>query len=457
MKKNQHILILDDEPDFRTEIKEHLEREGYNVYSEGLPSKAMDIIKSRAVDVALFDIRLPEMDGLALLKKVKALNSVIEVIMMTGYGTMNSAVDALRYGAVDFLKKPFKLSELSESIQRVIPDNSLPGTEDETNLLFDRLLKDRVKLIGNSKPMVSVKNIIQKVSRAEDTTVLITGESGTGKELVSRSIHLLSDRKNKPFIPVNCSSIPEELFENEFFGHVQGSYTDARKDQKGLFESANGGTLFLDEIGDMKLSSQAKLLRVIEEKKISRIGENTPKDVDVRILAATNQDLEEKVKQKQFREDLYHRINLIRITVPPLRDRAEDIPMLFEYFLNEYSGKHGKPICKMEPGMMDKLLSYPFPGNVRELKHLVERAVILCEGGLLKSKFFLLPAHRIQKDGHRSQESKTPVTIDSMERDLIITALKEAGNNKSKTARILNISRQALDRRIKKYNISLSA
>ena len=456
MNYQQNVLILDDEEGFRNEINEYLSDRNFQIHSAGLPSEALDLLDNNSIDIAVFDIRLPEMDGITLLKKVKENYPQVEVIMMTGYGEMQSVIKALRYGATDYLIKPFKFSEISEAIERVTKYQTIKnGIATETNICKD-LLNTDMKLIGESQVMKNINVLIQKIARADDTTVLISGESGTGKELLARAIHLLSDRYNKPFIPVNCSSVPKELFENEFFGHVKGSYTDARQDQKGLFEIADKGILFLDEIGDLELNIQSKLLRVIEEKKVSRIGQYNEKKVDVRIITATNQNLEEMVMMKKFRLDLYHRINLLRINIPALRDRKEDIPYLFDFFVDIISKKLGKPIKKIEKSIIKKLMEYDFPGNVRELKNLTESAIILCENNILTEDCF----RNLNTAAFRQRQASTPtndtLALHALEKKSIIKALKNTRNNKSKAANMLHISRQALDRKIKKFNIRLN-
>jgi DNA-binding NtrC family response regulator len=452
----QHVLVLDDEEGFRTEITEYLTREGFEVHGAGRPSAALELVEKNPVDIALFDIRLPEMSGLQLLQKIKAQHQDIDVIMMTGYGDMNSVVTALRYGASDFLNKPFKLNEVKETIDRLTKYRVFREHIRREQSRFDQLLEDEIRLVGESDPMQRIKGLIRKIADVDDTTVLITGDSGTGKELVARAIHFLSDRKDHPFIPVNCSSIPEELFENEFFGHVKGSYTDAKYDQKGLFEVADKGTLFLDEIGDLKFSMQAKLLRVIEEKRISRIGHYNDRSVNVRVIAATNQDIEKMVKEKQFRSDLFHRLNLFWIDIPTLCERKDDIPLLFDYFVGLFAKKLNRPIKRIEKNILPQLMEYDFPGNVRELKHMIERAVILSDGAILREKDFplLYGTRKIKKNGNGQSDQLYDLNI--IEKESIERALEKASCNKSEAARLLNISRQALDRKIKKLNINLS-
>lgn len=453
MNDQQRVLILDDEEGFRNEIGEYLSDRNFHVHKAGLPSEAINILDTNSIDIAVFDIRLPEMDGISLLGKVKESYPDLDVIMMTGYGEMESVIKALRYGAADFLNKPFKFSEISETIERVTKYQTIKkGIEAQSNICKD-LLNTEFKLIGESQAMKQINGLIHKIARAPDTTVLVTGESGTGKELVARAIHILSDRCKNRFVPVNCSTIPKELFENEFFGHVKGSFTDAKQDQKGLFEVADKGTLFLDEIGDLKFTMQSKLLRVMEDKKISRIGQYDEKNVDVRVITATNQNLEEKVLSKKFRIDLFHRLNLFRIDIPPLRNRRDDIPLLFDYFVEINSKKLGKSIDKVEKSIIKKLMDYDFPGNVRELKNLIESAIILCENNILMEDCFRNLNSVVFNQKPVNIKSNETLDLNILEKESIQKALKSTRNNKSKAATLLHISRQALDRKIKKFNI----
>jgi DNA-binding NtrC family response regulator len=454
MSQTHSILVLDDEEGFRNEIGETLTDEGYRIYLAELPSKAIEIINSKHIDVAVFDIRLPEMDGLTLLQNIKQSHPDIDIIMMTGFGEMDDVVKALRHGAIDFLKKPFDISDLKQTIKGILKFKSIKKSLNDYDKIHKEIMHGEIALIGESKVMKNIHQLVAKIAEAYDTTALISGESGTGKELLARAIHYLSARKDNRFLPVNCSTIPEELFENEFFGHVKGSYTDARQDQKGLFEVADKGTLFLDEIGDLKYSMQAKLLRVIEDKKISRIGHYSEKQVDVRIIAATNQDLDQMVENKQFRSDLYHRLNLFRIDIPPLRDRKEDIPLLFDYYIANLTRKLGRPIRKVEQSVKSRLMDYDFPGNVRELKNIIEKAVILCDGDVLGEKCFNILGVLSRKNRHPVSSVTKSLNLTNLEKDSIVRALHDSKNNKSKAARLLNISRQALDRKLKKLNIN---
>jgi DNA-binding NtrC family response regulator len=379
--------------------------------------------------------------------------------MMSGHGDMDSVILALRLGAVDYFQKPFHLREMLETIEKTRKCNSKIGLLNGDH--FDHTLNEAFGK-GSSAALIVVgpamKVAVDKmrlVARSKDTTVMITGESGTGKELIARGIHYLSCRKDKPFHAVNCSSIPDELFESEFFGYRKGAFTGAIADKAGWFEAADEGTLFLDEIGDLKPRLQAKLLRVMEDKQISRLGTTCTKKVDVRIIAATNQDLEKLILENRFRQDLYHRMNTFVINMPPLRERPESIPLLFAHYLDYYSHKLGMDVPKVEKEIMDALQQYDFPGNVRELKHMIERALILCEGKMLTFDHF----DHLKIKMQQSPVAKYPVTpaksLDNIEKESIKAALQETGSNKSKAARMLNISRQALDRRIERLGVEV--
>jgi DNA-binding NtrC family response regulator len=454
MEVSQNILILDDEKGFREEIGEFLKDEGYDVHTAGLPSEALQIINNNDIDIAVFDIRMPEMDGLTFLNQVKKEFQEIEIIMMTGYGDMGSVITAMRYGAVDFLKKPFKLIEIKETIHRISKYKSIKRKIKTESNLFKDMIDNKLHMVGNSPSLKKIFDLAIKVSKSDDATVLLTGETGTGKELMAKTIHLLSKRKDNNFVVVNCSTIPPELFENEFFGHVRGSYTDAKQDQKGLFEAADKGTLFLDEIGDLRFDMQAKLLRAIEDKKISRLGTHEEREVDVRIIAATNHDLKEMVKDHKFRIDLFHRLNLFAIEIPSLHERKEDIPLLFNYFVAYFSEKYKKKITKVENTIITKLMNYNFPGNIRELKNIIERAVIMCDTEILCEKSFDLLEY-LNTAAVLSENKNTDVLdMALVEKENILKALSLTNNNKTQASKLLNISRQALDRKIKKFGLN---
>jgi len=458
--KDLSILILDDEERVRNEIEEFLLERSYNVFKAEVPSEAFRILNEKEIDILILDIKLPEMDGLQFLGKIKQQFNDLEVIMISGHGDMNTVIEAMRLGAADYFPKPFRLVDINNAIERtrrfVDMANKLKKVEKQYSLLSKELQSNiGHQLIGRTPAMRDIVGIMSKVASADHTTVLITGESGTGKELVARGIHFMSRRRNEYFFTVNCSAIPETLFESEFFGHKKGSFTGADDDRSGWFEIANNGTLFLDEIGDMPMNQQAKLLRILDEKKVKKVGSHKEIAVDVRVIAASNKDLLKLVRENRFRLDLYHRLSSFLIHIPPLRERKEDIPLLLNHFLGLFNDKLGKNIQSIDANIPHNLKYYTFPGNVRELKNLVERALILSEGNELNWTDFenLLPDLAIKK-----QESEKPATSEEMdleqaEKELILKALKKSGYNKAKAAALLNITWQSLNRRMKKFGI----
>ncbi len=450
------ILVLDDEPQLLDEICEFLQSMNFKTLKAATPGEAFKILSREPVDIAILDIRLPEMNGLDFLKELRRMYPEVQAIMMSGHGDMNSVIEALRSGAVDYFQKPFSLNEMLQTIEKARKYLSRRTTVDDPG----HFLQHAKSGIGTSSSMVVVsaamKGAVEQmrlVARSKDTTVLITGESGTGKELIAQGIHYLSPRKDKPFHAVNCSTIPDELFESEFFGFKKGAFTGANADKAGWFEAADGGTLFLDEIGDLKPNLQAKLLRIMEDRQVSRLGSTAMKKIDVRIVAATNQDLEKLIRENRFRQDLYHRINTFVINVPPLRRRLESIPHLFAHYLDHYSKQLGRPQPGVEKEIITAMQQYDFPGNVRELKHMIERALILCEGDVLAIRHF--DHLKIKTLNSAVDKAPQPVTdtLDNITKASIEAALREAGNNKSQAARVLNISRQALDRKMEKLGI----
>lgn len=458
MEKQLTILVLDDEDGIREELTDFFQLNDYVVKPAAKPSEAFQIMKAEAIDIAVLDIQLPEMDGLEVLKKIKQHYPEIEVIMITGHGDTDSVIQALRLGAFDFFKKPFRTLELKNSIERTqkfIELNQKLEIAEQTTQLISKELEQEcgTTFIGKSREIRSAMDLVKKVAASDDTSVLITGESGTGKELIARSIHLLSNRKKGFFYAVNCSAVPETLFESEFFGHTKGSFTGATDNKAGWFEIANNGTLFLDEIGDMPVTQQIKLLRVLEEKIIRRIGSHREIPVNVRILTATNKDIEKLVANEQFRLDLFHRLNTFSIHIPPLRRRKEDIPLLLDYFAKHFAIKMRKKVEKIESEVYEQLCAYPFFGNVRELKNLMERAVILADDGILKTKYFPLN-HAISSIPEMMTTEKTEnFDLEENEKILIKKALAKVKGNKTKAAELLNISWFALNRKMKKFEM----
>ncbi len=454
------ILILDDERVFRDEIREFLENESFTVLAAEKPSEAFKILECSHVDVLILDLRLPEMDGFAVLERVKDIYPHIEVIMITGHGDMDAVIQAMRMGAVEFFPKPFRLLDMKAAIKRTRRFIELAQRFKEVNQSYEMVSKDLrsnfgYEIIGKSKPIQQVLDLMRKVAQVENTSVLITGESGTGKELVARGIHYLSSRKHNYFHAVNCSAIPETLFESEFFGHKKGAFTGANDDKPGWFEIANGGSLFLDEIVDMQSNMQSKLLRVLEDRKIRRLGATTDVSVDVRVIAATNQNIADLIEMNKFRNDLYFRVNSFEIYIPPLRERQEDIPILLNYYTETLSRKLNKKISGIDQRVVSMAMSYPFPGNVRELRNMVERAIILADGDKLSLNEFTFPGLKPPDTPEVYYEQDDVLDLDELEKNAILKALRKTDYKKSEAALLLNITRQSLDRRLEKYNIQL--
>ena len=366
------ILIIDDEAPIRRVLRDILENESYQVDDAATGMEALQHIKEQDFDAIFCDIKMPEMDGIEVLEAIRK-ESDVPVIMLSGHGTIETAVEAIKKGAFDFIPKPPDLNRLLITLRNALDKKNL-ATE---NKVLKKAVKIQHQMIGESEPMMAVKDMIEKVAPT-NARVLITGENGTGKELVARQLHDLSARSSGPFIEVNCAAIPSELIESQLFGHEKGAFTSAIKQRKGDFELADGGTLFLDEIGDMSLSAQAKVLRALQENKITRVGSEKEIPVDVRILAATNKNLKTEIEKGNFREDLYHRLSVIVIQVPPLRERKDDIPLLVGNFLEIIAQDMGKPVPNLEPEAVEALKQYQWTGNIRELRNIVERLVILC-------------------------------------------------------------------------------
>jgi len=456
MKYSLSILILDDDPTYRTLAKSFLAK-NFKVYTASKPSEAFTIATERKIDILISDFQLPEMNGLEVIKKVKSEYEDIEIIMISSEADMDVVIEAMRIGAFDFFKKPFEFEDIRIAIERTKKyaelKTRLRSFESSNKLLSSELKKrDGLDIINISPSMENVKTIVQKVAQTENTSVLITGESGTGKELIARGIHYLSERKDKYFGAVNTSAIPDELFESEFFGHKKGAFTGAISDRKGWFEIADKGTLFLDEIGDMPSNLQIKLLRVLEDRKFIKVGSQQEQSFDIRIVAATNKDINELKSGKDFRLDLFHRIGTFEIFLPPLRERREDIPLLIEHFINYFSERMRKKIDGYNDDVKSLLLNYDFPGNIRELRNLMERAMILCESDTLQ-----------KNDFPQLQQTELPVLekrdddlfdLEQIEKNAIVRALEKTGNNKAMAAELLNIQWNALHRRMTKYGLS---
>ena len=450
------ILVVEDKESMAAMLKETLEAEGYKVIPARDAAKGIKYLKNGRMDLVLTDLKLPDKNGIDVLKASKEENNLTPVIVMTAFGSVEAAVSAMKEGAFDFITKPFDTDHLIILIKRALETQRLV-TE---NILLKEEVSSRFGLpgiIGKSRNILDVAQIVQKVA-ATKTTVLILGESGTGKELFARAIHNLSSRKHYPFVPINCAAIPKALLESELFGHEKGSFTGADARKMGKFELADKGTIFLDEIGDMDLSIQAKLLRAIEEGEIERVGAITSITLDVRIVAASNKDLEKAVEEKKFREDLFYRLNVFPVRVPPLRERKEDIPLLVEYFINRYCNEMKTPVKSISKEALDILMGYHWKGNVRELENSIERAVILCDGDVIAPGHFVLSKEVQSAAGTFSLtdgtlESVGKGALRTAETKRIISALHETRGNKSKAAEILQVSYKTLLTKIKEYGI----
>ena len=457
MEDKQHsILIIDDDPIYR-KLSGSILQDRFNVFTAEAPSVGFNILKTKKIDFVICDYKLPEMSGLEVLERIKRDFPHIETIMISDSGNMDTVIEALRQGAIDYFKKPFTPADIWLSIERTIKYSELKHSFDNEKNKNKHLkeLVDRefgVEMIGKSSVINEIKSQMRMVAQTPDTSVLILGESGTGKELVAKGIHNLSNRKDEFFGAVNMSAISENLFESEFFGHKKGSFTGAISDKAGWFETSDKGTLFLDEIGEITSNLQVKLLRVLEDRTFTKVGTQTSKAFDVRIIAATNKPIEEISTGKNFRLDLYHRIGTFIIYLPPLRERKMDIPILIEFFLNFFSKKLGKNVTKVHQDVYKMLDNYNFPGNIRELRNLMERAVILCNGDELSSQNF-----QLMKVSGNSESFMALSTLDleELEKQAILKALEKTNNNKAEAARLLNIEWNALHRRLQKYNISI--
>ncbi len=448
------ILVIDDKESMRTVIKQSLSEEGYQVDVVEDGAKGLDMARLKSYDLAITDLRMPDVDGLQVLSGLKEIDHDMSVIIMTAYGTVESAVSAMKNGAFDFITKPFDPDHLNVIIERALENRRLVA---ENSLLREELANSLgfSEIIGQNEKMKDVSRLIQKVA-GSDTSVLLQGESGTGKELFARAIHNLSPRRDKPYVAINCAAIPRELLENELFGSEKGAFTSSVARKMGKFEIADGGTLFLDEIGDMDISLQAKLLRVLQQKSFERLGGNKTVAVDVRVIAATNMNLAELIKKKQFREDLYYRLSVFPINIPPLRDRGDDIQPLAEYFIDKYCKEMKKQVKSLTREALALMEKYHWPGNVRELENTVERAIILSEGKKLSPEHLAI---RLPSTGEiRLREGAGLKEIGAhaqmqAEKAAIIRVLKQVRGNKRKCSDILKIDYTTLFDKIKRYKI----
>jgi two-component system, NtrC family, nitrogen regulation response regulator NtrX len=447
------ILVVDDEPGVRSALSGVLRDEGYDVDAVESGEQCLDRVVRSVVDVIVLDVWLPGLDGLATLARLRQMKVDSQVVVISGHGNIESAVKAIKMGAFDFVEKPLSLEKTMLVVRNALRQRRL---EAENRALRARVDRDG-RMVGESFVM---RQLREQVAMAAPTNgrVLILGENGTGKELVARTVHTLSRRRNHPFVEVNCAAIPEELIESELFGHVRGSFTGAVADRKGKFEAATGGTIFLDEIGDMSVKTQAKVLRVLQEQVTEPVGSTSRVQVDVRVLAATNKDLRGEIRAGRFREDLYFRLNVIPIFVPPLRDRAEDIPLLAEHFVADFALEYGRRAKTLEAGAMARLQSYRWPGNVRELRNVIERVVIMAPGDVIAERdlSFLSIDSLSEKAPDESTAPAVPLYTarDQFEREYILRELAHQQGNISRTAEVLGVERSNLYRKMRAFGIA---
>jgi two-component system, NtrC family, response regulator HydG len=453
MNKKQHsLLVVDDDKAHRTMLATLIKGWGYEIFEADDGQTAIERVQERYFDLILMDVRMIKVSGLEAMEKIKVYNPAIPVIIMTAYSSIETAVDALKNGAYDYLTKPLDFEKLKLTIKRATDHFDLKEENRQLKISLEKQF-DRQNIIGSSPAMVKLLETVAQVAQSE-ATVLITGESGTGKELIAGATHYNSPRKDAPFVKINCAAITETLLESELFGHEKGSFTGAHKKKEGKFIQANGGSLFLDEVSEMPLSMQVKLLRVLQERELTRVGGEDLIKVDVRVIAATNKNLTELIERGEFREDLYYRLNVVDLYIPSLRERQDDIPLIAQRYLDMFSEKNRKKVAGFTPQAMDILIRYPWPGNVRELMNAVERAVVLCQGEYLDEKDFV----SIRPEA--SSETETPenfpglqgdMTLEDVEKEVILKTLDTVEGNKSETARRLGITRKTLHKKLKQY------
>lgn len=446
MKKKTKLLVVDDEDIVRESLCDWLSSVGYKVLTASCAEEALDIIKHKKVKIMIADLIMPGINGIELMKKAREIVPTISTVIITAHGTIQTAITAIREGAYDFIEKPFCPEKVELIIRNLVEHHNLI----EENISLRQKVEDRHNfegIIARSPKMMKIFELIKTVAPT-NTTILITGDSGTGKEVVARAIHRQSHRHGKPFIATSCAALPETLLESELFGYEKGSFTGAVERRKGKFEAADKGTLFLDEIGEIDANTQVHLLRALEEKKITRIGSNEEINVDVRIITATNRNLRTLIQQEKFREDLYYRLNVVTIDLPPLRSRREDILPLAEHFLKKYAKQNNSPVKSFSPEVVEFMLNYDWPGNVRELENMIERGVVLSKNELITLAEF-----------PQELMNSTPAegkTLQTMERNHIKKALEETNGNIARTAKMLGIHRMTLYNKMKKYNINVN-
>lgn len=455
-KSAAKILLIDDDDSLRRVLEFQLSEAGYVVMSESDGRNALKLFSAEEVNCVITDWRMPKISGSQLVQQATAINSEVPIIVITAFGDVDTAVEAMRGGAFDFITKPFNRQEILLTVEKALKY----GTALAENRRLRRQIHEEFRIenvVGTSEKMLQVFDLVERVSKT-NVTVLIEGETGTGKELIAKGIHFSGIRNNNPFVAINCAALPETLIEAELFGYKKGAFTGAVGESRGKFEEANGGTLFLDEISTMPLQSQTRLLRVLQEQEVTRLGENNPRKIDVRIIAATNENLPELIKENAFREDLYYRLAVVPITIPPLRERREDLPILTEHFVTRSASKHGMRPPKIERDVFKVFFDYPWMGNVRELENLVERMVVLSDGDTLT----LTDVPETVKYPSSTKSELwfdlpfEPISLEALEREIIRTSLHRHDGNQSQTSKYLGITRSALIYRIQKYGLEES-
>jgi DNA-binding NtrC family response regulator len=451
--KDYNILVIDDEAAQRDILTGYLKKKGYKIFPASSGKEGIEITKNNPVDIILSDFKMPDLNGIEVLEQVKKINPEISFVIVTAYGTVENAVKAMRLGAFDYIAKPVDLDELDLMIERIIEHKNLMSE----NQLLKTQLQEKYKIssiVSQSRKMEEVINVAARVADSK-ATVLITGENGTGKEVLAKAIHFMSSRKEKPFVAVNVPALTETLLESELFGHEKGAFTGADKLRKGRFEVAHGGTLFLDEVGDIPQSIQVKLLRVLQEHQFERVGGTEKIEVDVRIIAATNKDLEQKIKDGTFREDLYYRLNVVSIKIPSLRERKEDILPMIESFIQKYCKENNKENLEISKEAVDILMKHNYPGNVRELENIVERAVVLTRSKVitLNDLPINIKGFKEEKSITASEEETLTEQVEALEKQLIFDALQQSGGNQTKAGKLLGLTERNLRYKLKKYDI----
>ena len=456
MKAPNEILVVDDDPAHRTMLRTLLGEWGYTVFEADDGRTAIAQVRERFFDLILMDVRMLKMSGIEALERIKAYNPAIPIIIMTAFSSVEAAVDALKKGAYDYLTKPLDFDKLKLIIGRAMEHSQLKA---ENRMLKQTLGRqfDRRSIIAQSPAMIRLLETVAQVAPSE-ATVLITGESGTGKELIAGALHYNSHRKDGPFVKINCAALTETLLESELFGHEKGAFTGAERRKEGCFVQAGGGSLFLDEVSEMTVTMQVKLLRVLQEREVIRVGGETPLAVDVRVIGATNKNLAELVRQGDFREDLYYRLNVVGLSLPPLRDRREDIPLLAQHFSDMFAERNSKTVKGFTPRAMDAIIKHEWPGNVRELMNAIERGVVLTRSDYLDLADLRIAPEPAGSETARGEPADAgPAPLEEVERVAILRALEMAGGNKSEAARQLGITRKTLHKKLKKYEATRQA